>query len=154
MDTSKLKKFAQGARRQLIEQVSARMEQVLRSDSVEVREKAKVVEQLKAEIEAHGKAAVVDKVAYTWFNRFCALRFMDVNHYTRIGVVSPVEGGTQPEVLLEAKQGQVDEALARLVNQQVVFDLLSGRRPASDGQGEAYRLLLVGVCNSYSEVMP
>jgi len=154
MDTTTLKKFAQGARRQLIEQVSARMEQVLRVDSVEVREKAKVVEQLKAEIEAHGKKAVVDKVAYTWFNRFCALRFMDVNHYTRIGAVSPVEGGTQPEVLLEAKQGHVDEDLARCVNPQVVFDLLSGRRPSSDGQGEAYRLLLVGMCNSYGELMP
>lgn len=154
MDTTTLKKFAQGARRQLLEQVSSRMEQVLRVDSVEVREKAKVVEQLKAEIEAHGKLAVIDRVAYTWFNRFCALRFMDVNHYTRIGAVSPVEGGTQPEVLLEAKQGHVDEELARFVNPQVIFSLLNGQRPASDPQGEAYRLLLVGVCNSYSEVMP
>ncbi|HND47664.1 MAG TPA: BREX-1 system adenine-specific DNA-methyltransferase PglX, partial [Anaerolineales bacterium] len=154
MDTTTLKKFAQGARRQLLEQVSARMEQVLRTDSVEIREKAKVVEQLKAEIEAHGKIAVIDRVAYTWFNRFCALRFMDVNHYTRIGAVSPVEGGTQPEVLLEAKQGHVDEELARFVNPQVIFSLLNGQRPASDPQGEAYRLLLVGVCNSYSEVMP
>jgi type II restriction/modification system DNA methylase subunit YeeA len=154
MDTTTLKKFAQGARRQLLEQVSSRMEQVLRSDSVEIREKAKVVEQLKAEIEAHGKIAVIDRVAYTWFNRFCALRFMDVNHYTRIGAVSPVEGGTQPEVLLEAKQGHVDEELARFVNPQVIFSLLNGQRPASDPQGEAYRLLLVGACNSYSEVMP
>jgi type II restriction/modification system DNA methylase subunit YeeA len=154
LDTAALKKFAQGARRQLLEQVSARMEQVLRSDSVEIREKAKVVEQLRGEIEAHGKIAVIDRVAYTWFNRFCALRFMDVNHYTRIGAVSPVEGGTQPEVLLEAKQGHVDEELARFVNPQVIFSLLNGQRPASDPQGEAYRLLLVGVCNSYSEVMP
>jgi len=68
--------------------------------------------------------------------------------------VSPVEGGTQPEVLLEAKQGHVDEELARFVNPQVIFSLLNGQRPASDPQGEAYRLLLVGVCNSYSEVMP
>lgn len=154
MDTTSLKKFAQGARRQLLEQVSARMEQVLRTDSVEIREKAKVVEELKAQIAEHGKKNVIDRVAYTWFNRFCALRFMDVNHYTRIGAVSPVEGGTQPEVLLEAKQGHVDEELARFVNPQVIFSLLNGQRPASDPQGEAYRLLLVGVCNSYSEVMP
>jgi len=154
VNTTGLKKFSQGARRQLLEQVSSRMEQVLRSDSVEIREKAKVVEQLRGEIEAYGKIAVIDRVAYTWFNRFCALRFMDVNHYTRIGAVSPVEGGTQPEVLLEAKQGHVDEELARFVNPQVIFSLLNGQRPASDPQGEAYRLLLVGVCNSYSEVMP
>ena len=154
MDTTALKKFAQGSRRQLLEQVSARMEQVSRSDSVEIREKANVVAELKTQIKEHGKQTVIDRVAYTWFNRFCALRFMDVNHYTHIGAVSPVEGGTQPEVLLEAKQGHVDDELARFVNPQVIFSLLNGQRPASDPQGEAYRLLLVGVCNSYSEVMP
>ncbi len=154
MDTTTLKKFAQGARRQLLEQVAARMEQVLRSDSVEIREKEKVVQELREQIEAHGKKAVVDKVAYTWFNRFCALRFMDVNRYTRIGVVTPVEGGTQPEVLFEAKQGHIDEDLGKYVNHQVVFDLLSGKRPSSDAQGEAYRLLLVGICNYYGEFMP
>ena len=72
------------------------MEQVLRTDSVRIREKAKVVAELKAEIEASGKQAVIDRVAYTWFNRFSALRFMDVNHYAQIGVVS-FEGGTQPK---------------------------------------------------------
>ena len=70
------------------------------------------------------------------------------------GWCSPIEGGTQPEILLEAKQGHIDDDLARLVDRQVVFDLLSGKRPASDGQQEAYRLLLVGVCNSYNTVMP
>ena len=74
METAALKKFAQGARRQLLEQVAARMEQVLRSDSIEIREKAKVVEELREQIKDHGKKAVVDRVAYTWFNRFCALR--------------------------------------------------------------------------------
>ena len=59
------------------------------------------------------KQAVIDRVAYTWFNRFCALRFMDANRYTRIGVVSPAEGFTQPEILQEAKQGHIDEDLQR-----------------------------------------
>ena len=49
-----------------------------------------------------GKEQVIEKVAYTWFNRFCALRFMDVNRYSKIGVVSPAEGQTQPEILAEA----------------------------------------------------
>jgi hypothetical protein len=35
-----------------------------------------------------GRAAVADKVAYTWFNRIIALRFMDANGFTGIGVVS------------------------------------------------------------------
>lgn len=44
---------------------------------------------------------LAERVAYIWFNRFCALRFMDVNRYTRIGVVSPSEGQFQPEILAE-----------------------------------------------------
>ena len=80
MDTAALKKFAQGARKQLIEQVGSRMEQVLRSDSVEIREKENVIAKLREEISKSSKKIVTDKVAYIWFNRFCALRFMDANH--------------------------------------------------------------------------
>jgi hypothetical protein len=39
-----------------------------------------------------GRAHVADKVAYTWFNRIIALRFMDANGYTGVGVVSPQSG--------------------------------------------------------------
>jgi len=92
------------------------------------------------------------KVAYTWFNRFCALRFMDVNHYTRIGVVSPVEGFTQPEVLGEAKLGVIDESFG--LDQARVFALLNGQIPSSNPQQEAYRLLLKGACNAWHAEMP
>ena len=97
---------------------------------------------------------MVERVAYTWFNRFCALRFMDVNRYTALGVVSPAAGFTQPEILQEAKQGVIDDDLARFVDRGAVADLLGGRRRSSDPQGEAYRLLLVGICNQYHETMP
>lgn len=147
-----MKRFAQAARRQLREQISTRLEQVLRSDSVEIREKAKVVEDLKRRIQAATKDAIVDQVAYTWFNRFCALRYMDVNHYTRIGTVSPAEGFTQPEILQEAKQGVIDESIK--VEHKKVFDLLNGRQPSRDPQGEAYRLLLAGACNAWHAQMP
>ena len=50
-NTTGLKKFAQGARRLLLTQVSSRMEQVLRADSVEIRENAKVTEQVKIELD-------------------------------------------------------------------------------------------------------
>jgi type II restriction/modification system DNA methylase subunit YeeA len=152
MDTSALKKFAQAARRQLIEQVAARMEQVLRTDSIEIREKAQAVKQLREQINASSEAAVIDKVAYTWFNRFCALRFMDVNHYTRIGMVSPVEGFTQPEVLAEAKLGVIDDAFG--LDKARVFALLNGQIPSSNPQQEAYRLLLKGACNALYDQMP
>jgi hypothetical protein len=154
MDTSALKKFAQEARRQLIGQVTARMDQILSMDSAEIREKEKAVNKLNEQISSTSKEAVIDRVAYTWFNRFCALRFMDVNRYTNIGAVSPVEGYSQPEILQEAKQGHVDEDLDRFFDKQKVYDLLSGKIPSSDPQQEAYRLLLVGVCNSYHALMP
>ena len=103
--TTDLKTFAQAARRQLREQVAARLEQVLRTDSAELREKQAALRALQGEIAQSSRAAVVDRVAYTWFNRFCALRFMDVNRYNRMGVVSPAENFTLPEILQEAKGG-------------------------------------------------
>jgi type II restriction/modification system DNA methylase subunit YeeA len=151
---SALKKFAQSARRQLREQVSARLEQVLKTDSAELREKAAAVQELKSQVAATSKAEVVDRAAYTWFNRFCALRFMDANRYNRIAAVSPAEGFTQPEILQEAKQGYIDADLKGCVDFKRVFDLLGGRLPSADPQQEAYRLLLVGVCNSLYAVMP
>ena len=152
MDTGALKKFAQEARRQLLEQVAARMEQVLQVDSVEIREKAGAVEQLREQIVESSKEAVIDRVAYTWFNRFCALRYMDVNHYTRMGVVSPQESFTQPEILAEAKQGVIDDSFK--VDQTQIIGLLNGQIPAANPQQEAYQLLLVGVCSAYHAKMP
>ena len=109
MDTTKLKKFAQFARRSLLEQVSAKLKLVLAENSAARRERAEAVKKLEEAIKVHGKKQIIERVAYTWFNRFCALRFMDVNRYTRIGVVSPAEGQFQPEILAEAKMGHIDE---------------------------------------------
>lgn len=154
MDTNKLKKFAQFARRTLQEQVAAKLALVLSSGSAARRENAAAVGKLEEAIANHGKAQVVERVAYTWFNRFCALRFMDVNRYTRIGVVSPAEGQFQPEILLEAKMGHIDDELASGPQRQKVVDLLSGKSPSPDAQGEAYRLLLVAACNAWHQAMP
>ncbi|CDH70650.1 hypothetical protein P38_2378 [Pseudomonas aeruginosa MH38] len=96
---------------------------------------------------------VTERVAYTWFNRFCALRFMDVNRYTRIGVVSPAEGQFQPEILAEAKMGHIDEEMVPSQIRQKVLDLLAGRAPSTDSQGEAYRLLVVAACNAWNQSM-
>lgn len=155
MDTRKLEKFAQSARRQLHEEVAARLERVLSTDSGELRAKAATIQTLKDEIAATSRDAVVERVAYTWFNRFIALRYMDVNRYTRMGTVSPAgEGFTQPEILQEAKRGYIDEEFAPYVDQDEVFGLLNGQRPSADPQQEAYRLLLVAVCNAYHQPMP
>lgn len=154
MDTKHLKKFAQSARNQLMEQVGVQLEKVLTTDSALLREKEKGLNELKKRLESLSKEQIIEEVAYTWFNRFCALRFMDVNRATRMGTVSPSAGFSQPEILAEAKQGYIDDDLEKFVDTKKVHDLLGGQLPSGDPQTEAYRLLLVAACNYYNSVMP
>ena len=154
MDTTNLKKFAQNARRSLIEQVTNKLTLVLADNSAARRQYPNAVAQLEKEISIHAKEQVIEKVAYTWFNRFCALRFMDANRYTKIGVVSAAEGRSQPEILAEAKMGHIDDKMVSAKTQGEIAALLSGEIPSPDPQGEAYRLLLVAVCNFYHRAMP
>lgn len=154
METAKLKKFAQFARRSLIEQVLAKFNFVLAENSAARRERADAVKRLEETIKSHGKEQVIERVAYTWFNRFCALRFMDVNRYTRMGVVSPAEEQFQPEILAEAKMGHIDEEMVSDPDRKQIFALLDGKVPSRDPQGEAYRLLLVASCNFFHRAMP
>ena len=154
LDSGKLKKFASKARADLMDQVSAKLDHVLSTDSAELREKEKALQELKKQISATSKEAVIERVAYTWFNRFCALRFMDVNRYSRMGIVSPVEGSTQPEILAEAKQGHIDERYLEGEKAQRVFKLLNGTLSSKNPQTEAYRILIVAACNYYHRAMP
>jgi len=154
MDTSKLKRFAQFARRTLIEQVSAKLKLVLAEGSASRRESPEAVKKLEEQLNKNNKDQVIEKISYIWFNRFCALRYMDVNRYTRIGVVSPAEGQFQPEILAETKMGHIDEEMIPENTRQRIFSLLGGTSPSPDPQAEAYRLLVVGTCNYYYKVMP
>ena len=154
MEQSKLKKFAQYARRLLIEQVSVKLKFVLAADSPARRENPKAVAELEKQIAGTSQDRVTEKVAYIWFNRFCALRFMDVNRYTSIGIVSPAEGQFQPEILAEAKMGHIDKDMVPEPIRQQVFALLKGATPSRDPQAEAYHLLVVAVCNNLQRTMP
>ncbi|HNL80550.1 MAG TPA: hypothetical protein PKL69_09475, partial [Agitococcus sp.] len=81
METTVLKRFAQTARRSLTEQVAARLNLVLMPQSAARRENPQALAELEKQVKAYGQDSIIEKVAYTWFNRFCALRFMDVNGY-------------------------------------------------------------------------
>ncbi len=70
MDTSKLKRFAQHARRLLRDQVKAKMTLVLAAESAARRENSTAVKELEEQIRQTSSEQVLDKVAYTWFNRF------------------------------------------------------------------------------------
>ncbi len=144
METSKLKKFAQFARRSLIEKVSSKLNLVLTEGSAARREEAKTIAELEKQIREHGREQVIERVAYIWFNRFCALRFMDVNRYTRIGIITPAEGQFQPEILAEAKMGHIDEEMVAEKTREQIFALLGGSSPSRDPQSEAYCLFNSG----------
>lgn len=154
METAPLKKFAQSARRSLIEQVDSKLNQVLAVESPARRESPKAIAELENRIAASNQAQVVEQIAYTWFNRFCALRFMDLNHYNRIGVLSALEGQIQPEILAEAKAGLMDETIVDAATRERVNALLNGTAISREPQTEAYRLLIVAVCNNYHRIMP
>ncbi|MGP5564530.1 BREX-1 system adenine-specific DNA-methyltransferase PglX [Vreelandella alkaliphila] len=154
METSKLKKFAQFARRSLLEQVTSKLKLVLADESPARRERPQAIKKLEEAVTDKGKEQVIERVAYIWFNRFCALRFMDVNRYNRIGIVSPAEGQFQPEILADAKMGHIDEDMVSEATRQNIFALLDGKTPSQDPQGEAYRLLVVAACNYWHSAMP
>ena len=161
LDTSRLRKFAQFARKALHEQVGTQLDAVLQPSSMERREYpeaiAKLEELLQPRKGSNAEAQhelLVERAAYTWFNRFCALRYMDVNRYTRIGIVSPLDGQFQPEILGEAKLGHMDGELIPETSQKRVADLLSGKVKSSDPQSEVYRILFVAACNYYHKLLP
>lgn len=153
MEISKLKRFAQFARRTLTEQITAKLDLVLLADSPARRESLDAVKKLENAIQQSSRSQVVERIAYTWFNRFCALRFMDVNGYNRIRVVSPADGQFQPEILAEAKMGHIDEESVPSKVSQHVRALLAESVKSHDPQGEAYRLLVVSVCNAWHQSM-
>ena len=163
MDTTALKSFATSARAELISEVGARITAVLPKSSHERVEKPRAVTALERAIaEAgggdEGKAHVADKVAYTWFNRIIALRFMDANGYTGIGIVSPAADQVgQPEILAAAKRGQIDVDVVKGANATTVMGLLNGTRqprPGVEAQAEAYTLLLADYCRYWNRAMP
>ena len=151
MDTNALKRFAQNARRQLLAQVSTRMQQVLTTDSAILREHESAINSLKSEIAKRSKAAVIQEAAYTWFNCLCAFRYMDVNGYTPAGIVSPAAGFTQPEILQHAKEGIFEPGWQ--LDRNRVMGLLNRSISSPDGDQEAYRLLLVAASNHYAREM-
>ena len=140
-NTSVLKTFAQETRKKLISLVSTKMEFILTQDTAELRGFEPQISKLKSAIAEKGKVLVEEEVAYTWFNRVMALRYMDANGYTDLKVVTPGIGQMRPEILQEAMAGHIDDDLHVKVD---------------DNPKEAvlYRRLLVAVCNQYGENMP
>jgi hypothetical protein len=156
MDSNKIKNLAFGARDALRAEVAARIDSVLESGSSERLDLPEKVRRLEATIDDKGMDAVVESTAYTWFNRLCALRFMDAKGYTPVPVVTPRPGATQPAILADAAQGVFDPdfGFSRLVRDRVQSVLAGGSGSGANRTEAAYGELLVAVCDHYAQAMP
>lgn len=141
-NTSALKTFAQQTRIKLLQLIGTRLEFVLTQDTAELRGYEAQITKLKERIEVKGKDEVIEEVAYTWFNRVMALRFMDANGYNSPMVVTPAPGQMRPEILQDAMSGAVDEEL-NIKKEELLLP-----------EAALYRRLLVAKCNVLGETMP
>ena len=102
--------------------------------------------QLVSEINRKGFSQVMEEVAYTWFNRFIALRFMEVNGYlpSKIRVFTDENGAFKPEILKEAMNVELDG-----LDRNIVLNLLDKQ------DNEAlYKYLLITQCNALNADLP
>jgi hypothetical protein len=96
------------------------------------------------EIDEKGFEEVMEEAAYTWFNRFMGLRYMEVNDYLPSGIrilSSSVEGKTEPDVL--SKVSDIIEELK--LNGEEIYELLDSGTTSDREKG--YRIILVKQCN-------
>ena len=141
-NTAALKTFAQQTRIKLISLIETKIDYILTQDTAELRGFESEINRLKQEIATKGKNLVVEEVAYTWFNRVMALRYMDANEYTTPKVVTPGVGQMRPEILQNAMAGSVDEDLHIQPDELAL------------PEAKLYRRLLVAACNQYGASMP
>jgi hypothetical protein len=172
MNKSNLSNFATAARNELIERVEqkayelgiteekVKKAQIEASDALIINGKALDTVQITqrdsliAEIDKKGYAQVMEEVAYTWFNRFCALRFMEINDYLPTGVralSSTVPGSVEPDIMREAFNLDFDfiSEKERETYQQKVYELKE-----KNDQNGLFKYLVIKQCNSLHTILP
>ena len=159
MNKGGIQKFAIWARSELIAQVSQRAYQygidesgfgdasadTLNGRLLTAEEKSQRQELIK-QIKEKGYKQVMEEVAYTWFNRFIALRFMEVNNYlpSHIRVFSDASGAFKPEILNDV----LHLDLPGLDSGKVAAYIESNDTEA------LYRYLLLTQCNALNSALP
>lgn len=159
MDKNAIKKFAVWARTELIARVSLKgVEYGITEDNIEdanadsVGGKVLTVDEKKqrqaliAEINDKGYKQVMEEVAYTWFNRFSALRFMEVNGYlpSHVRVFTDEENNFKPQIITEAIHLDLDG-----LNMEKVYELKDAEKTE-----ELYKYLLIVQCNALNTILP
>ena len=159
MDKNAIKKFAVWARTELIARVSLKgVEYGITENNIEdanadsVGGKVLTVDEKKqrqaliAEINDKGYKQVMEEVAYTWFNRFSALRFMEVNGYlpSHVRVFTDEENNFKPQIITEAIHLDMDG-----LNMEKVYELKDAEKTE-----ELYKYLLIVQCNALNTILP
>ena len=161
MDKNAIKKYAIWARNELIAKVSQKaaaygiekdnivdanadsIDGVMLS-SVEKKQRKALIEQ----INEKGYEQVIEEVAYTWFNRFTAIRFMEVNGYlpSHIRVFTDDDNNFKPQILTEAIH--LNDIFEK-INMEKVLELKQENKTE-----ELYKYLLIVQCNALNDVIP
>ena len=159
MDKNAIKKFAVWARTELIARVSLKgVEYGIIEDNIEdanadsvggkvlTADEKKQRQALIAEINDKGYKQVMEEVAYTWFNRFSALRFMEVNGYlpSHVRVFTDEENNFKPQIITEAIHLDLDG-----LDTEKVYELKGAEKTE-----ELYKYLLIVQCNALNKILP
>ena len=159
MDKNAIKKFAVWARTELIARVSLKgVEYGITEDNIEdanadsvggkvlTADEKKQRQALIAEINDKGYKQVMEEVAYTWFNRFSALRFMEVNGYlpSHVRVFTDEENNFKPQIITEAIHLDLDG-----LDMEKVYELKDAEKTE-----ELYKYLLIVQCNTLNKILP
>lgn len=96
----------------------------------------------------------VEEVAYTWFNRIIAIRFMEVNNYlpSRVRVLSSEEGRNEPDIINEAME--ISDDLGGYSNQEkeLITTALTEKTP--ELMDSLYTMLFIKQCDALSGILP
>ena len=96
----------------------------------------------------------VEEVAYTWFNRIIALRFMEVNNYlpSRVRVLTSEEGKAEPDIVDEAMEIEDDLGGYSDQEKELITNALTDKTPKLMDQ--LYMMLFIKQCDALSEILP
>lgn len=159
MDKNAIKKFAVWARKELIERVSKKAlaygiteHEVYNPDADSVNglvltaAQKKERKALTEQIFAKGYKQVMEEVAYTWFNRFCALRFMEVNGFlpSLVRVFTNDKNEFRPQLLTEVLELDLPG-----LDKQKIYELKE-----ANADEELYKYLLITQCNALNDELP
>lgn len=169
MDKNAVKKFAVNARRKLIDSVSQKayglgiskdeikeVEQIPNGSRIKINNdyvyltdtETEHRERLIEQIEYKGYEQVMEEVAYTWFNRIIAIRFMEVNDYlpTRVRVLSSEdENKVEPDAVTQALELIEDLRLDR--------EKIYNYQDNNDTEG-LFKYIFIKQCNALGKIMP